>query len=283
MLFLLAAILFSTLILISFRLFPRFQVNIIQAITVNYIIAVATGLLISGNASPARFIHQPWLPNACLIGISFILVFFLFATSTQRAGVAITAVSSKMSVMIPVIIGFIAYSEPLNLLNIVGIVLTIASFFLIFHQKEKRNIHWKVIIFPILLFLGNGFNDSMMKFTERTHGTGQSLDFVTAIFSVSLLIGLSITSYRFISGKEHFCWKNLWAGIILGIFNLASTYFFFKALAHFNSAEFFPVFNASIVMTGALSGFFLFREKLSLVNWLGIVSSLLAIGLIAFS
>ncbi|MEA3476964.1 MAG: EamA/RhaT family transporter, partial [Bacteroidota bacterium] len=73
------------------------------------------------------------------------------------------------------------------------------------------------------------------------------------------------------------------AGIILGLINFGSTYYIIKSMASFESSVVFPIVNVGIVSLSTLTGFFIFREKLSWINWLGIFLSLTAIMLIAYA
>ena len=76
-------------------------------------------------------------------------------------------------------------------------------------------------------------------------------------------------------------WKHLAAGVVLGLLNFGSTYYLMRAMDKFDSAVLFPVTNASIVGLSAMTGFFVFREKLSWINWLGVILSVIAIIIIA--
>ena len=67
---------------------------------------------------------------AVITGMTFILTFVVFAVSTQRVGVAMTVVSSKMSIVLSVAVGFILLSEPFGIMKIMGILAALAAFFL---------------------------------------------------------------------------------------------------------------------------------------------------------
>jgi drug/metabolite transporter (DMT)-like permease len=138
MIYLVSTILFSTAIVISFRLFTRFRIDNLQAITVNYLVAAIMCLLFFN--SPVDFSEIPyrsWFPYAGVIGFTFILVFLVFALSAQKAGIAVTSVSSKMSVVIPVSVGIMAYAEPLNAFKLIGIIASLLAFYLTF--RKNRN------------------------------------------------------------------------------------------------------------------------------------------------
>ena len=88
-----------------FRIFVKYDIHILQSIVFNYITASVLGFAIQWNSfTVSAVIEQSWLPYALLIGCIFILTFQIFAYSSQTAGVAITAISSKISVVIPVFI-----------------------------------------------------------------------------------------------------------------------------------------------------------------------------------
>ncbi|MBL7918215.1 MAG: EamA/RhaT family transporter, partial [Bacteroidia bacterium] len=84
--------------------------------------------------------------------------------------------------------------------------------------------------------------------------------------------------------KFNYFGKHVLAGFALGIPNYFSIYFIFKALESgvMQSALLFPVLNISNVLLSALVGFTLFKEKLSLINYLGLLLSVVSILLISF-
>ena len=167
MIYLILAIVFSTSIVISFKLFARYSIDNLQAITVNYLFAAILGLLMyKGDLSLSDIPSSPWLPFSGIIGITFITVFFVFALSAQKAGIAVTSVSSKMSVVIPVSIGIMAYGELLTTVKLAGIIASLLAFYLTFRKKEKVKADWRILILPVLLFLGNGANDTLTKHAQ---------------------------------------------------------------------------------------------------------------------
>jgi multidrug transporter EmrE-like cation transporter len=83
--------------------------------------------------------------------------------------------------------------------------------------------------------------------------------------------------------KQKLQLKSVLAGILLGILNFLSTYYFFKGVETIESAIFFPVLNTGIVSLSALIGYFVFKEQLNKINWLGIVIALGTIVFIAFA
>jgi multidrug transporter EmrE-like cation transporter len=234
--------------------------------------------------NPVAFQELPfreWFPYASVIGFTFIMVFFVFALSAQKAGIAVTSVSSKMSVVIPVSVGIMAYAEPLNALKLTGIIASLLAFYLTFRKKQEQRIDKRVLILPVLLFLGNGANDTLTKHAQMFHVGDETLLFLGTVFLSSMVIGGSILIVKSLKKRQVFQGRNLLAGAWLGFLNFFSSYFFLLSLGIFESSVFFPVFNVSIVTLSALAGFFFFREQLSVINRIGILLALAAILLIA--
>ena len=89
---------------------------------------------------------------------------------------------------------------------------------------------------------------------------------------------------KFTAKKSKFEIKNVFWGIGLGVPNFLTVYYFFRSLESgiMESSQIYPILNMGVIVLSALSGFLLFREKLSIRNWLGICISLLAIAAITF-
>lgn len=278
------AIFFSTCIIITFRLFGKYNVDNLQAITFNYVAAsILSFVSFNEWVSPLEIMRKSWFVWAAFNGVLFILVFYIFARSAQKAGVAITSVASKMSVIIPVLIGILIYKDTVNWLKITGIIIAFPAFYLILSRKKEEKVPLKYYILPLLLFLGTGSNDSIMKHARTFYVYDDYLLFLGTIFTLALIVGIIFFITGITEKKQPINVKNIFAGLVLGILNYLSTMFFLRSVAIYDSSEFFPVFNVSIVSMGALVGFFLFKEKLLLKNWMGILLAITTILLIAFA
>jgi len=78
LIYLLLSILASTIIFIIFKLFEKFQINIFQAIVVNYCIAFTTGILsYNGTITISQLPNLDWFYYTLILGALFIIVFNL--------------------------------------------------------------------------------------------------------------------------------------------------------------------------------------------------------------
>ncbi len=282
--FLLIALVFSSGIFFIFKYFDKFGINILTAITVNYLMASAFGYFSRWESiSISSMARQPWSLMAILTGVAFIVTFVFFSVSTQKAGVAMTVVSSKMSIVISVAVGFLLLSEPLGFIQITGIIAALIAFYLTNMGRSEVQVEKKYLYLPLVIFFGTGANDSLMKLSGVYYPDRDPIQFLTVTFFTAFLIGFGIVVFQILRNSLRITWKDILAGVLLSIVNWYSTYFFIKGLYVMPISVFIPVFNAALVFIAAVSGYFFFNEKLSVVNRIGIVLAVLAIAAIAFA
>ena len=111
---LLTIIAFNILI-VFFKLFHKYHIDNLQALIVNYFVAGSLSLYFSNqDFSINHIINSPWIFHAIIVGILFIVTFNLYATGTQKVGIAITTIANKLSLLIPVGIALIVYPNEKN-------------------------------------------------------------------------------------------------------------------------------------------------------------------------
>ena len=168
MLELLLTIIFGTFVIIFFKVISILKLDVQQIITINYLVAASFGFIIWNEPlSVELWQAKPWFWLSIIIGVFFIVTYRLFGYSSDKAGLAITAVASKMSVIIPVMAGFLVFHDHISLLKISGILLALISFYLIFKPEKGLKINHNFILLPLLLLVGNGINDTMVKYTQH--------------------------------------------------------------------------------------------------------------------
>lgn len=282
MFYLISAIITSALILIIFKVFEKWKIDNLVAITVNYLVAAGLGLwLCSDTADFASVLQQPWIYISLLAGLMLMMTFLIYGTSVQKAGLAITSVAGKMSVVIPVLLGLIWFNETAGWGKIVGISLAMIAFWLAFRKKESVTKRTMYFYLPVLLFFGNGFNDSLLKIAEKNYITNDFIFFLATAFTVSLVIGIMLSGVKYVRTKKVPNGRSILAGILLGVLNWYSTYFFLVGMRHFEVSLFVPVFNISVVVIAALAGLIFFKQHLKPINWIGIAIAVIAIVLMA--
>ena len=103
---------------------------------------------------------------------------------------------------------------------------------------------------------------------------------IAFIYFIALLFGIIIVAYDLIRGKSKWQWKSAIGGIGLGVINFFSTYNVYQAMRCFDNVVLFPVYNIGVVSLTALTGWLLFKEKLTWKNYLGLAIAITAVILI---
>lgn len=284
MIYLILAILFSSGVFIAMRLFERFGLDNHQALMWNYVFASGTGFAICERWDTApQLVAEPWFGLSILTGFWFIFTYLLMTASTQRSGVTVTSLSSKISVVLPILAGVIVLGEKLNFVATMGIVLALVALVLVLgDKKESGNKNHRKWLLPVCIFFGTGTGDILMKITEQQN-TGDDLGFMIAfIYFVALVFGIIIVIWDLAKGKSKWQWKSAAGGIGLGVINFFSTSSVYYAMRHFDNVVLFPIYNIGVVSLTALIGWLFFKEKLTLKNYIGLVIAVIAVILITF-
>ena len=284
MIFLLLSILFSTGLFVIFKYFGIYKIDVLKAICVNYVVAFILGFLFAERRIPIAEIYlEQWFYGALILGALFVSVFFVMAMTAQKNGVSVASVAGKMSVVIPVFFGIILYNESVTFLKILGIVIALIAVYLS-SVKEENIQNNGTLLFPILLFLGSGIIDTLLKYIQINYVADQDVSiFSGSLFGIAAFFGFIVLGIKTIKKPVAFGYKNLIAGVVLGVPNYFSIIFLIKALQNknFESSTLFTINNVAIVVVSTLVGLWLFKEKFSLNNKIGVALAILGIVLVA--
>jgi drug/metabolite transporter (DMT)-like permease len=278
------SILCSSLIFVVFKLFVRYHVQTLYAIIVNYVVACLVGLFFyKGELAITNLPEKSWFWGAMALGVLFILVFNLMAATSQKLGVSVASVATKMSFVLPAILGVVLYNEQIDAIKLLGIAIAILAVYLSSMKQSSGNFKMSMLLLPFLVFLGSGIIDSAIKYFQEAHVPKTEF----ALFSAVLFFFAGCTGLLFIgftSFKQPLKLnpRNILGGIALGIPNFFSIYFLLLALGYkgLSSASIFTANNVGIVILSTVLGIVLFREKLSTKNWLGIGLAVISIVLV---
>ncbi|MBI9057289.1 MAG: hypothetical protein JEZ01_05915 [Labilibaculum sp.] len=281
MLNLLFAILTSAGIFITFKYLEKYKVDILLAIIINYITAAICGYLLSDKAFVVQnIIHEDWFNISILIGALFIVVFFIIGRSTQKAGISVTTLASKMSFVLPLLFSILYYQEAVSTNKILGIVIAISAVLLSIYKGKSDKLNRQYIWLPVLLFFGAGTVDSLVKYAQQEFlSNGGTEQFSTLLFAIAGISGILTLLIKRESLLKLLQVKVLIGGLVLGLVNFGSLYFLIASLnsSGFDSSVVFSIINIGIVACSVLIGLGIFKEKLNKVNLLGIVLAFIAI------
>lgn len=286
MIYLLLSILFNAVLFIIIKLFAKFNIDALQALVVNYFVAFGVGLFfLDTSFSPQIIISQEWFKGSVLLGFIFISTFYVTTITSQRNGLSVASVASKMSVIIPIILGVFLYDETLGNVKILGIIIALIAVYFTSKKETGEIQQASNLVFPILVFIGAGTIDSSLKYLQTFHVPSNQIGLFSSVtFFCAFSVGILILVFFSLKGKIKFAGRNILGGIALGLPNFFSLYYLVKMLEAkaFESATLFTIHNIAIVLVSTFVGIFFFKERISMRNALGIGLALFALFLVTY-
>ncbi|MCB0794129.1 MAG: hypothetical protein KDB88_05285, partial [Flavobacteriales bacterium] len=253
----------------------RWGVDTRAGIAVNYLTASLLAALFIESFVPERIITL--LPWALAVGTAFIVVFHLTALSAQRAGVAATTVASKMSMIVPVLLAVALYSEVPGTFGWIGIGLALVGVALsTWSEDDRANAKHRAL--PVLLFFAFGAIDGTVSHVEnRIMGSEERGVFSLLVFSTATLLGTTWTTRKDV--RIALCEQRTWGvGALLGAVNFGALFCLFNALGDSGlpTSAVFPLVNILLVCSASLGASLWFRERITNLQWVGILTACLA-------
>lgn len=284
MIILFLAIITSSVIFVFFKLFPKYNVDTFQAIVLNYVTAFTCGFLLYGDQWDDKILSSGnWPYYAVLCGILFISLFLVMGISSQKNGVAMTSVAVKMSMALALLFMIVFYNESLSYLKVLGILLAFTGVFLMAYQKKEVSTEKSYTWMLFLLFVGSAVLDLTLNFVQKNELAELSTSLFSAIgFGIAGVLGLLILLIQVFRKKQQINLKSLLAGVLLGIPNYFSIFWLMESYTTtgWNDSTVLAIMNVSIVMVSALIGFLVFKEFLNRQKIIGLIASVLSIGLL---
>ena len=265
-------IILTTVLFLVFKEFQKRNINTNQAITFNYLTAALIALFIGDvNYNIYNLINTDWFYSTIALGLFFIVMFNIMAITTQKLGISISSMASKMSLIIPVIGAVIFQNASIGVYKILGIIIAIISVYLTFKKSGQT----AKPTLAIILFLGAGILDMWLD-SIRNNFLSSTVDFnlfIVTVFFTAFSVGL----LKVICDRKRIIIKNIVAGIVLGVPNYFSIYFVLLALESLGGVYVFPILNIGVVLFSAIISWLFYQEQMSKTNWMGIVLACLSI------
>jgi len=283
MIYILLSICCSVTVAVLLKLAKRYQINIIQAVTVNYLAAL---ILCYIFFKPDVVVVNSSAPWSIYLSLAVLLpsVFLLLAASIRNLGIVKTDIAQRLSLFIPILAAYFIFREDFNQLKIIGLLVGFPAIVLTFLRKTDQKENQGNWIYPLMVFIGFGVIDVLFKQIALY----KLLPYTTSLFVVfclAFIVSLIIVIVLMISRKIKIQLVNLACGLVLGLFNFGNILFYMKAhkaLSN-NPSTVFAAMNMGVIVVGSLIGIIIFKEKLTKINYLGIVLALAAVIFITLS
>ncbi|HUG58653.1 MAG TPA: DMT family transporter [Candidimonas sp.] len=266
----------SVAVSVLLKIARRQNIQMDQAIAVNYVVAASLCLLIL-RPHPAALLN-PSTPWWVLIALGVLLptIFLAMAGAVRHAGIVLSDAAQRLSLFIPLIASFVLFGEALSSSKVAGIVIALVALgCLLARQRQPgtTNDTGRAAALLLLVWLGYGTIDILFKQLAKSGAV-----FSSSLFVAFALAGVLIFLYLLVK-RSVWTRRNLVAGAVLGLLNFGNIYFYIRAHQVFpeNPTLVFSAMNIGVISLGTLVGAGFFKEKLSWVNALGIALAITAI------
>jgi drug/metabolite transporter (DMT)-like permease len=279
MLYIFLSICFSVTVSVMLKLAKRYQIDVYQAITWNY----SAAILLTGAFFRPHVSHLQQAPLVTYISLGILLpvLFLIIAAAIRLTGIVRTDAAQRLSLFIPVVAAFLIFGEQLNTVKIIGLSIGFTALIFLIPWKQKRSVRRRPTFswaYLVVIFAGMGVIDVLLKQVAKT----KDIPFTTSLFVIFIIafaVSIIGMGYMIANKKMRFSWPHIFIGWLLGTANFGNIFFFIKAhqaLANRPSSV-FSTMDIGVIVVGSLIGLFIFGEKLSRLNLVGLGLGLIAI------
>nr|WP_314836514.1 DMT family transporter [uncultured Flavobacterium sp.] len=281
MLFLILSILCSVTVGVLFKVARRYTISITQIVATNYVLALILCYFFFSPDLATVTAQAPWgiyIP----LGILLPSIFLFLAASIQHMGIVKTDAAQRLSLFIPILAAWLIFGEQFNALKITAFLIAFPALLLILTKpSDNTENKW---IYPAVVLVGFGLIDILFKqialYTNLPYTTS-----LFVVFGIAMAIMLVVISVEIRYKKRKLKYQSILFGALVGLFNFGNILFYLKAHQSFaeNPSTVFAGMNMGVIIIGSLTGIFVFKEKLSKMNFTGLFLALIAIVLIVMS
>ena len=276
---LIIAVLCSVAVSVLLKIARKRNIIIHQAIAFNYIVALSLSwFLLKPDFKGLEFTdfiaQSENTPIFLALGILLPSVFIIMSKAVEFAGIVRSDAAQRLSLFLPILAAFLIFHEILSQSKVVGIVLAfIGLFCLLSKPNEQSVVDFRGVLGLVGVWFGYGIIDILFKQVAKSGGA-----FPTTLF-IAFSLAACIMFIYLLFKRTQWNVASFVGGIILGVLNFFNILFYIKAHQSFvsNPTLVFAGMNIGVICLGTITGALIFKEKISKINWLGIVFSLCAI------
>lgn len=277
---LILAILCSILVSVLLKIARKKNIIIEQAIAFNYITAITLSYFLlkpdfKGLEFTDYIAQSDSSPIFLALGLLLPGVFIIMSKAVEFAGIVRSDAAQRLSLFLPILAAFVIFNETLSQSKLIGIILAFIGLFCLLTKsnQEQSAVNFKSVLGLIGVWFGYGIIDILFKQVAKSGGA------VSANLFISFSLAACVMFIYLLIKRTQWTVPSVFGGVILGGLNFFNILFYIKAHQSFsnNPTLVFSGMNIGVICMGTIIGAFVFKEKISKINGVGIVFSLAAI------
>ena len=207
-----------------------------------------------------------------------------------------TSVITSLAMLIPTLSGAIFWNEHIKPNQIIGIIFMVVCFVLSVDKNsdvKKANLKW--LLYCLVAFATSGLIGVMQKIHQTSSHKDELNGFLVMAFAVSFVYSAVNVAMIYLkrgkreknqaqvegeNKKKLYTLLSFAIMIICGVCTAMNHKLNLYLSGAMDSAVFFPVFNGSVLVLTVVMAVVLFRERLSLKKWIGVIFGSIAVMLL---
>jgi drug/metabolite transporter (DMT)-like permease len=211
-------------------------------------------------------------------------MFVFIALSIQYSGIVKTDIAQRISLIVPLTASFLLFGECLANHSLVGVLVgLVAVACSISWKTQATSSDSRAIMYPLVVFLGMGGLDILFKQVSQ-HNRDIYFASLFIVFALAMLVALFILLFKLYFKGESLDRRAILWGLGLGLFNFANIYWYMHAhrLLKDNPSVVFTTMDVGGIVLGGIVGLVFFKERLSLLNKIGLGLAVVSVLLIYY-
>jgi drug/metabolite transporter (DMT)-like permease len=281
MLYVFLSICCSVTVLVLFKLAKRYHIDVLQAITWNFTAAIILLVIINKPLITLQTFSAVSIYPYIALGILLPVLFLMIAASVRINGIVLTTIVERLALFIPLVISFMVFNKSLNNIELTAIVLSVGAILFIIPWKRTVKRSSGGWMYLIAIFVGMGIILTLLR--QVAQNIISNATSLLIVFIIAFIVSLIFLGIHIVRKKTRFSWPHILIGWIMGFafygyitFNLQ----IHQAMATQPRAA-FSALNVGIITLAMMVGLFIFNERLTKLNKVGIFLALVAIIVIA--
>lgn len=222
---------------------------------------------------------EVWIYGAIIAVLT--VAYQVFYTKALHSGcVSLTVLMINLSLIIPTLFSWLYYKERLTILGLIGIVLTIVSFFVSTETKGEKGFNKKWLIYSLIATLSTALMNIVIKIFNKSVFNGEKGAFISISYLIAfciciilLLIFRSKGTKKTIKVNFKYVLGIVAIGVVLALHTFTNN----KGVELINGTIYYAIANGGTILLSTISGVVLFKDKLSVRQLIGVIIGIVAV------
>lgn len=217
------------------------------------------------------------VPYSIAFAFAYALSSIFMVLAIAHGSLSLTSLFISYSLIVPTLFGLIFLKDPISKGFAIGLVLLVISIFLINNYNEKVKFSFKWVIFVLLSFIGNGMCTVVQKMQQIQSEGKYKNEFMIIALVIVTIVMIIFTILKECKEIKFYAKSGWHWAIICGVLNGIVNLFVMILSGRMAVSIMFPLISAGGLVVTYIVSRFLYKEKLTKVQFVGFIFGLSAV------